>query len=219
MQLNEGQLIIIVIVLVIVSYQIWNVILNLRKSIESLKEEKEAKAKIVYEQDILIKELISNASLELETKEAQIKYASQQWALTELEKFKNIELESLRGEIEKNATEAAANWAVKWRLENEEKIRQDAINRSYAVNMGKITEHLLPFNEGFPFNPRDTRFLGSPIDLVVFDGISDKKDMINIYFIEVKTGNSKLTVTQQRIKEAVERKAISWHELNPSDRE
>lgn len=150
-------------------------------------------------------------------KEAELKVSYQNWALSELEKFKNTEVANLQKTIEGNAIESAKVLLHKWKIENEISIRQDAINRSYSVNLGKITEHLIPFHINFPFNPKDARFIGSPIDMIVFDGYSDKKDEIIIYIVEIKTGNSKLTDTQKRIKEATINSNIRWVEINPDE--
>ena len=80
------------------------------------------------------------------------------------------------------------------------------------MNLGKITEHLMPYMSVFPYNPKDARFVGSPIDLVVFDGI-DEGDLRNIIFLEVKTGSSKLSARQKQIKAAITEGRVSWREL------
>jgi len=103
---------------------------------------------------------------------------------------------------------------AKWKIENEAKIRQDAANRSYAVMLGKVTEHLVPFHTNFPFNPQDARFIGSPIDLIVFDGILEEEQEVKIYFVEIKTGKSRLSFKQQKIKAAVENNRVIWYPVN-----
>lgn len=76
----------------------------------------------------------------------------------------------------------------------------------------------MPFSYLFEdFNPRDARFIGSPIDLIVFDGVSDKKDKIDIYFIEVKTGNSALSQTQKKIRDAIEAHRVYWIPISLKD--
>lgn len=100
-------------------------------------------------------------------------------------------------------------------MENERRIRDDAAKRSVAVNFGKVAEHFTAFHNNFKFNSQDARFIGSPIDLILFDGATDNKDIINIYFIEVKTGSSQLTPLQRKIRSAVELKRIKWLPLNP----
>ena len=101
----------------------------------------------------------------------------------------------------------------RWKLEAEPDIRRDAVRRSQSVVTGKVTEHLVPFVGDFPYNPRDVRFLGTPIDLIVFDGL-DEDDLSEIVFVEVKTGASAaLSTRERRIRDAVRAGAVRWHEL------
>jgi predicted Holliday junction resolvase-like endonuclease len=195
--LTDGWIIFLVFIILIT---IWSLISNLN----------ELKKKIVEQQN-----KIKEQELTFQKKDAELKLSYQNWALTEFDKFKKTEIANIQKAIEDNAYEAAGVLLQRWKIENEAAIRQDAINRSYSVNLGKITEHLIPFHINFPFNPKDARFIGSPIDLIVFDGHSDKKDNIIIYIVEIKTGNSKLTEIQKKIKEAVLRGDIRWAEINP----
>src|SRR5258706_3098353 len=59
-----------------------------------------------------------------------------------------------------------------WKVRYSSAIREDAVQRSLAVTAGKVHEQLVPYLPEFGFNPKDARFLGSPVDLVVFDGLS-----------------------------------------------
>ncbi len=105
---------------------------------------------------------------------------------------------------------------IKEWLEKEEKsIREDAIARSARTLSGKTLEKLVPFLERFPYDAHDIRWLGDPIDLVIFDGQSKDK-LEQIVFCEVKSGESKLTKIQNRIKELVERKKVKWEEFRIS---
>jgi predicted Holliday junction resolvase-like endonuclease len=183
---------------------------DLSNSYALLKSEKEGQKR---EFDLLT----ANQIIQLKKNEADLKLASQNWAISEFEKYKTGELEKIRKALEQNALAAAANLLEKWKAENEATIRQDAANRSYAVHMGKITEHLIPFHLHFPFNPKDVRFIGSPIDLIVFDGISAESDNVEIFFVEIKTGKSVLSKRQKQIKSAVQNKSITWHEINIDD--
>ena len=102
----------------------------------------------------------------------------------------------------------------RWKIEYETTIRQDAIKKSQAVTIGKVTEHVIPFFSGiFPYNPKEARFIGSPIDLIVFDGMETDPDNISIHFIEVKTSTSALTPKQRAIKYAILNKRVEWKEL------
>ena len=103
---------------------------------------------------------------------------------------------------------------IKEFLDQEEKnIRQDAIERSARVLSGKTLEKLVPFLKEFKYNSHDIRWLGDPIDFVIFDGYSKNKEVSKIVFCEVKSGESKLTPVQNRIKEIVEEGKISWDEF------
>ncbi len=94
----------------------------------------------------------------------------------------------------------------------EERIRRDAIERSARTLSGKTLEKLVPFLENFTHDAHDIRWLGDPIDLVVFDGYSSGNPD-KIVFCEVKSGDSKLTSGQKKIKELVESKKVKWEEF------
>jgi len=77
---------------------------------------------------------------------------------------------------------------------------------SQSVKYGKMTEQFIPFVENFPYNPEKFRFLGNPIDGVLFD--EDE-----IVFCEFKTGSSSLNQNQRRVKQLVENKRVKWLEF------
>ena len=102
-----------------------------------------------------------------------------------------------RAEIEK--------WKVKW----EKSIREDAVKKSRAVVEGRVTEQLAPYLPDFGYKADDARFLGSPVDLVIFDGLS-LNDPTEIVFIEVKKGSSTLSPKEKKIKALIEEKRVRW---------
>lgn len=55
------------------------------------------------------------------------------------------------------------------------------------------------------------RFLGSPVDLVVFDGLAAGK-LERIVFIEAKTGEATLTGRERQIREVVTARQVEWSE-------
>lgn len=95
--------------------------------------------------------------------------------------------------------------------EKVKKAREESVNKSRAVLQGQFSEQLAPFMPDFPFNPSDCRFIGKPIDLLVFKGMGEK-DISEVVFVEVKTGNSKLSSQEKKLKEAIENKKVSWYE-------
>ena len=99
-----------------------------------------------------------------------------------------------------------------WKTRYTQAIRQDAVQRSQAVTSGKVHEQLVPYLPEFGFNPKDARFLGSPVDLLVFDGLDDG-ELRRVVFIEVKTGGSGLTARERQIRDVVRAGQVVWEEL------
>lgn len=103
-------------------------------------------------------------------------------------------------------------YVLTWKARYTARIREDAIFRSRAVTSGKIHEQLIPYLPDFPYNARDIRFLGSPVDLVVFDGLAEG-EVRRIIFVEVKTGRAGLTHGERGVRSVVEAGDIEWAEL------
>ncbi|NWF94975.1 MAG: endonuclease [Candidatus Thorarchaeota archaeon] len=103
--------------------------------------------------------------------------------------------------------------------EQESRVREDAATRSRYVLKGKITEQIVPLlRHVFRYEPSDARFIGSPVDYVIFDGYSSVKDEgsdrpITVVLADVKTGGAALNKTEQRIKEAVEAGRVRWETI------
>src|SRR5262245_38376169 len=97
-----------------------------------------------------------------------------QRVLEQLDAWRGRELDALRAQLWHAAQAEARGALSRWKVEAEEGIRGDAVRRSAAVVSGKVTEHLAPYMDGFPYNPRDARFLGAPVDLIVFDGLDEE---------------------------------------------
>ena len=101
-----------------------------------------------------------------------------------------------------------------WKKEYEKGIRKDAVERSRAVLGGKFSEQLAPYFPDFNYDPTEVRFIGSPVDFVVFKGTSTKEPE-EIVFVEVKTGKSELSENERKIKEIVENKRVRWEMYHP----
>lgn len=82
---------------------------------------------------------------------------------------------------------------------------------------------MTPITGQFKYNLSDARFIGSPIDYIIFDGYSNIKDGakeedINLIFADVKTGKkAKLNKVQKKIKKAIDNKRIEWKTINIGD--
>lgn len=99
-----------------------------------------------------------------------------------------------------------------WKARYTSIIREDAVQRSQAVTAGKVHEQLVPYLPSFRYNPRDVRFLGSPVDLIVFDGLAEGR-LRRVVFVEVKTGGSGLTSRERMIREVIQAGEVEWAEL------
>ena len=134
-------------------------------------------------------------------------------AKQQYESWRIKEIEAIRQEQRDIATREARVTLDNWKVESESFFRSDAIGRSQSVIVGKVTEHLVPYLPQFRFNPKDARFMGSPIDIIVFDGL-DEGELRDIYFVEVKTGSSaSLSSRQRQIRDAVMSGRVKWIEL------
>ena len=99
-----------------------------------------------------------------------------------------------------------------WKVRYTRTVRRDAVQRSQAVIAGKVFEQLIPYLPGFGYNPKDARFLGSPVDFVVFDGLSEGS-VDRVVFVEVKTGASALTPRERLVRDAIRARRIEWVEM------
>lgn len=156
-------------------------------------------------------------------KESQIVHArAQREALTQahelFKKWCENELETLRREQRELAHREATQQLIEWKQAQEKLIRDDAVQRSQSVTLGKITEHLVPHLPNFHYNPKDARFIGSPIDFVVFDGLSDEDEgqVREIVFIEIKTGASTLSRRERLVRDAIRAGRVKWIEWHAS---
>ena len=108
-----------------------------------------------------------------------------------------------------------------WKMKAAGEIRKDSVNRSRSTLKGRIAEQMAPVLPDFGFTPADARFIGSPVDYIIFDGLTrvsdDKGDEIRIVFMDVKKGSGALTRTQRLIRQAVEKKSVAWKTMRIPD--
>jgi predicted Holliday junction resolvase-like endonuclease len=55
----------------------------------------------------------------------------------------------------------------------------------------------------------DSKFLGDPVDLLVFNGLSNGR-VDSLSFVEVKTGKARLNAHQKSIKAAIEDQKVGF---------
>jgi predicted Holliday junction resolvase-like endonuclease len=79
-----------------------------------------------------------------------------------------------------------------------------------AVNIGFLMERITPCMNTFPFEHNDCRSLFDPIDYLVFNGLSENHSVDKIVFMDIKTGQARLSKSQREIRDAVQKKHVSW---------
>ncbi len=118
----------------------------------------------------------------------------------------------LRREVEDEVRREYESKFRQWLSYYEEKIRRDAIERSIATILGKVGEQLAPIliSHTLGIDPRDLRFLGSPVDYIAFKGLSSGYPQ-EILFIEIKTSrNTPLTDREKAVKKLVDERKVRW---------
>jgi predicted Holliday junction resolvase-like endonuclease len=82
--------------------------------------------------------------------------------------------------------------------------RKHSVATSRGVLRGHATEQLAPLLPTFTqhFDAGDARFIGKPIDYVIFDGCGDGV-IRRVVLLEVKTGAGRLTPIQRQVEAAV----------------
>ena len=181
---------------------------NIKSKDLSIKILDEQEAKKVFENLLAnTKEDLIKLNEELKYKETLLKDFSEgnKKCLKKWEKLKqeNTELEA--------TFNSKINEAVK-------KARADSIKRQRSILKGQATEQLAPYING-NYNPKDYKFMGDPIDYIVFDGMSDintKNDKINkIILMDIKTGKSQLNRVQKAVKKCIEDGNIEFQVYRP----
>jgi len=124
--------------------------------------------------------------------------------------------------FERNKAELDAAFEVKykgfleqWKAESEKAFREDALARSRVVLKGALAEQMAPMFKVFGYNPSDARFIGDPVDYVIFDGYTQVRERkadrpITVVLADVKTGRATLTYEQRRIKRGIEKGLVKF---------
>ena len=104
-----------------------------------------------------------------------------------------------------------------WKDNKLETIVRDRIKRSRAVLGGQFSEQLAPFLPDFSYNPNECRFIGKPIDFLVFKGM-DEGRIDEVVLVEVKSGKAKnLSKIERQLRDAVNEGRVSWQQYDVPD--
>ena len=120
-----------------------------------------------------------------------------------------------KAELEGVFEEKYKTFLEQWKIESEKLFRKDALAKSRAVLKGALAEQLAPIFKVFGYNPTDARFIGDPVDYVIFDGYTKVRERIEdtpitIVLADVKTGEAGLTYEQRRIRRGIEQGLVKF---------
>ena len=91
--------------------------------------------------------------------------------------------------------------------------RRDKLARKGSLGSlsGKTAEQWAPYLDGFPGHVNEARFLGAPIDYVVFRGLADG-EISEVVFVEVKSGRGKLSGPERALRDCIRAGRVRWEE-------
>ena len=154
------------------------------------------------------------------------------YAILQSRMSKNIQrtatsmFEQQREQLESMFRQQAKSEFDKHVAENEIKVqeriedaRKESVDRSRTSLKGKIAEQMAPLLPEFITNyePADARFIGTPIDYIIFKNMSknssETKEPLEIVMLEVKTGHSSLTKIEMAVKDAVDNQRVRFETL------
>jgi predicted Holliday junction resolvase-like endonuclease len=104
-----------------------------------------------------------------------------------------------------------------------EKARQQSVETSRRTIKGQIAEQLAPILAGFPYLPSDSRFIGDPIDYIIFKGYTDFKDHhgsgddIELVIVDIKNNKAQLSDGQKQIAKAIETGKVRFDTVRISE--
>jgi predicted Holliday junction resolvase-like endonuclease len=94
--------------------------------------------------------------------------------------------------------------------DSRERMTKGARRTAEAVNLGMIVEKIVPSFPSFAYEAGDCRAMFEPIDYLIFSGLSKRNRVEALYFVDVKSGNARLSGSQQSIKKAVENGMVQF---------
>jgi predicted Holliday junction resolvase-like endonuclease len=103
---------------------------------------------------------------------------------------------------------------AEWETHKIGEIVKARLKASRAVLGGLVSEQMAPLLPGFPFDPGDCRFIGKPVDFLVFKGMN-QRNISEVIFLEIKSGAAKtLNPQEKKLRDAVLSGRVRWAEFD-----
>lgn len=132
----------------------------------------------------------------------------------EFQRQLEIKFNTIKNEIDSYEKNRAESFLKTWQTENEVNIRRQAIASQTREITNEIARETKLLNESFSYNPRDIKFIGKYIDLIVFDGAADEEE-VSIYFLEItKANNGSTSEFKNKVWTAINKRKFNWKEIN-----
>ena len=128
----------------------------------------------------------------------------------EFQRQLEIKFDIIKNEIDSYEKNRAESFLKTWQTENEVNIRRQAIASQTREITNEIARETKLLNENFSYNPRDIKFIGKYIDLIVFDGAADEEE-VSIYFLEItKANNGSTSEFKNKVWTAINKRKFNW---------
>jgi predicted Holliday junction resolvase-like endonuclease len=114
-------------------------------------------------------------------------------------------------DLEQTLADLRADHAIEIR-----KARAQSIRLSRSTLLGNAAEQIAPIAPAFcaKFSPSDARFIGAPIDYVIFDGLAAGR-LERVVFVEIKSGaSSALNSNERAVREAIQEGRVAFELLS-----
>lgn len=103
------------------------------------------------------------------------------------------------------------------------KQRENAVNTSRRVLKGQLAEQMFPVIQQhvYGYTLGDMQFIGKLFDYIIVDGYTEAKDeggeIRKVIFLDIKTGNAKLSAHQEKLKRAIQEGKVEWKTITITD--
>lgn len=146
------------------------------------------------------------------------------WLLAQLSKLKNTihyqhqQMILLEDELDNLADHMALEFAEEKRQAVEDAKKRSRTSQRNQIK-GQMGERFTPFMQGFEYNPSDCRFLGEPIDYVIFNNLHECSEgrvpleAVELIIVDVKTGNARLSLRQKIMREVINNGQVRFETL------
>jgi predicted Holliday junction resolvase-like endonuclease len=107
---------------------------------------------------------------------------------------------------------------AEFRADHDRQLKQargESVRLSRSALLGNAVEQIVPIAPAFcdRFSPSDARFLGSPVDYVIFDGLH-RGQVDRVVFLEVKSGaRASLNRNEREVRRAIDERRVEFEVL------